>query len=159
MSNRKSNNSRKRKGAEVEWQDYRPPDEVIQERLIDGTSIPNDFEDQLAKALQESHFEYEQIQIQNEKQFQQKYEEEFTRRKELFAEVLFTMKKLMTFDQEVKRVFEFLDPILQDFAEQKIDLLKIEGEMHSLIFKTIFSLRLKNKECLQHLANVILKEE
>jgi hypothetical protein len=87
----------------------RRPDKVKREILLDDTR--SDFERQLDEALYISLQELKESEEKNklyEDEIYSNYLCETTRRRELFRELLFDLRKLIKFDKEIKEIYEII---------------------------------------------------
>jgi hypothetical protein len=97
--------------------EIRQPDSVISEQLLNDTR--SEFQKQMDEAMYISLQEikkYEESNQKYENELIQQYVEETTRRKELFTSFLFDLNRLMKFDNEVREIYQIIEPIIDSFV-------------------------------------------
>ena len=134
----------------------RAPDEVINEQLLPDNR--SEFEKQMDEAM------YLSLQEMKEKELSlQKYEDELikqyadetNRRKGLFTSFLFDLNKLMKFDKEVREIYEIIEPIIDSYCEQTIQICELDEETYKKIFGLLNKIRV-NKDGLELLKTIIV---
>ena len=143
-----------------DYEDYnvRPPDESINEQLLEDTR--NDFEKQIDEAIYLSRQEIIDNQIQNtefETKLLQNYKEETKRRTDIFKEFLFNLNKIGKFDKEIREIYYIVDPIIESYCNQLITSYEFDTETYDKIFNSIKKIRM-NEEILNILKTIILRE-
>lgn len=136
----------------------RPADQVITEQLIQDNR--SDFEKQIDEALYISLQEIKQQEEINrtfEEQLMKEHSEESSRRKEIFNEFLFNLNKIKRFDNEVREIYEIIDPIIEAYCIQAIQFCVFDEETYNKIFNTLIKTR-NNKLAFDTLKTIILKE-
>ena len=139
------------------YDEIRPPDKVITERLVEDARC--EFQKQMDEAFYLSMQE-----LDNYQRKQQEYEEEIIKthlnetnnRREKFSKLLTDIKKLIKFDTNVKEVYEITEPILDAYCEQHIEMWETDEETHDKIFKTLTAIR-TDKIAIELLKKIIIK--
>jgi hypothetical protein len=135
----------------------RRPDKVKRERLLDDTR--SDFERQLDEALYISLQELKESEEKNklyEDEIYSNYLCETTRRRELFRELLFDLRKLIKFDKEIKEIYEIIEPIIESYCGQFIDCFEADEETYNRIFDVLGTIR-TNKNNIELCKGIIAK--
>ena len=138
--------------------DIRQPDESINEQLLEDTR--NDFEKQIDEAIYLSRQEIIENQIKNtefETKLLKEYEDETKRRKEIFKEFLFNLNKIGKFDNEIREIFNIIDPIIESYCNQVILSYEFDKETYDKIFNVINKIRM-NEGIKNILQTIILRE-
>lgn len=136
----------------------RPPDEVRSERLIEDNR--SEFEKQIDEALYSSIEEFNK-----QKEFNDKYEEELKndylnkckKRKETFEGFLFSLKKLIKYDKEIKEIYNIIEPIIDSYCSQYIEVCQLDPITFDKIFSVLSKTR-TNKETIEILKTIILTD-
>lgn len=157
MSNKRTRyETESESGDDISDEEVRTPDEIKREKLIDHDHDNPDYE--LNKAISESIEEYNEY-IKNihsyEKQLIESIENEKKKRREICEPILFELKKLSKFDNEVKNIYDILDPVLESYMFQFIDKCEFDEETKNIIFNTLYKLRIK-RENIEILKTIIL---
>ena len=136
----------------------RPPDHSFNDQLIQDTR--SDFEKQIDEAMylsiQEIN-EQQNINKQYEERLMKDYLEESKRRREKFKNFLFNLNKLSKFDKEVREIYEILDPIIESYCSQSIEVCELDEKSYDRIFNILKNIR-NNQLAFDTLKNIILKE-
>jgi len=147
---------------ENENEDIRAPDEPVREQLIPSSSfVPTEddnYEKELQRALEASMLEYELEQQAIEEQMRVAYEAEVVRRREMFEEMLTTMKRISRYDTQIQEVLHIVGPIVEMFVEQRIDAYGVDEDVYQRIFGTMPLIRMK-QENIELLQFLIYKKE
>jgi len=133
----------------------RPPDNSIREQLLEDDR--SDFQKQIDEALYLSMQEWNQEQIhqkQYEEKIMQEYQLETDRRRELFKDFLFNLRKIGKYDKEVNNVVELLEPIIDHYCLQYIEQCELEEFTYRTIFNTLQKIR--NQSAVSLLKSIIL---
>lgn len=136
----------------------RAPDEVIRETLLEDTR--SDFEKQLDEAMYLSMQEIQQqseINQQYEEHLLKNYLDETNRRLNLFKNFMTNMTKLCRFDNEVREIYNILEPIIESYCGQYFETCELDGETYDKIFNTLKNIR-NDKQAFDTLKTIILRE-
>ena len=139
--------------------DIRPPDDVVSEQLLEDNR--SEFEKQMDEAMYLSMQEMKQqrdINREYEEQLLKDYAAETNRRTELFKDFLLNLKKIGKFDNEVREIYEILDPIIDSYCGQCIETCELDEETYDNILKTLNKIR-NNPLALDTLKTIILIEK
>jgi hypothetical protein len=136
----------------------RPPDDVVRETLLEDTR--SDFEKQLDEtmylSMQEINYQQD-IYHQYEEQLVKNYALESNRRNEIFKKFLFNLNKVGKFDNEVREIYNILDPIIESYCGQYIETCELDGETYDKIFDTLKKIR-NDQQAFDALKTIILRE-
>ena len=140
----------------IEAENYRPPDEVIKETLIQNNI--NDYDKELERAIYLSM----QENIQEQKKYQE-YEDKLVNeynivlleRREKFKDLLFDLNKISKFDKNIKETYEIIEPIIEAYCNQFIEIYEVDEETYTCIFKALSTIR-TNKKNVEFLKTIIL---
>jgi len=136
----------------------RAPDEVVRETLLEDTR--SDFEKQLDEAMYLSMQEMNQqrdINQQYEEQLLKDYSDETKRRVNLFKNFMTNMTKLCRFDQEVRHVYNIIEPIIESYCGQCIETCELDEGTYDTIFNTLKKIR-NDQQAFDTLKTIILRE-
>lgn len=136
----------------------RPPDEVVRETLLEDTR--SDFEKQMDEAMYLSMQEMKQqreINEQYEEQLLKNYADETKRRINLFKNFMANMTKLCRFDNEVREIYNILDPIIESYCDLYFETCELDGGTYDKIFDTLKKIR-NDQQALDTLKTIILRE-
>ena len=136
----------------------RPPDEVVRETLLEDTR--SDFEKQMDEAMYLSMQEMKQqreINEQYEEQLLKNYADETKRRINLFKNFMANMTKLCKFDNEVREIYNILDPIIESYCGLYFETCELDGGTYDKIFDTLKKIR-NDQQALDTLKTIILRE-
>lgn len=137
----------------------RPPDEVRKERLMEDTR--SDFQKEIDEAMYLSMQEMKQVQDINEQyeeEIMKQYNEETIRRKEIFTKFLLDLNRLNKIDKEVREIYEIVEPIIDSYCLQYIQICELDSETYEKIFKLLGKIR-TDKNAIEILKTIILKDE
>jgi len=138
--------------------DIRSPDESFNDQLIEDTR--NDFEKDIDEAIylsmNEMNQERDKIK-QYEEKLKKDYTDEINRRKNIFKDFLFNLSKISKFDNEVREIYEIIDPIIDLYCAQYITICELDAESYDKIFDTLKKIR-NIQVVLDTLKTIILKE-
>ena len=137
----------------------RPADGVKSELLHQDTRI--EYEKELEEAINLSSMEYREKEIKNEK-----FEEEIianyykvsNERRDIFREFLFDLGKLIRFDKETKEIYEIIEPIIESYCDQFIEICELDEVTYDRIFKALKGIR-TNKKNIESLAILLIRKE
>jgi hypothetical protein len=138
--------------------EIRPPDEVIREQLIEDTRT--DFEKEMDEAINLSMLdiiEKQNINFQYEEEILKQYNEESCKRKESFTKFLLDLNKLGKLDKEVGEIYEIIEPIVESYCSQFIQICELDYETHNKIFNLLGKIR-TDKSAVEILKTIIIKE-
>jgi hypothetical protein len=141
-----------------EEDNIRPPDESVNDQLFEDTR--SDFEKQIDEAIYISTQEIKQNQILNtqyEEQLLKDYAEETNRRKDFFKDFLFNINKIGKFDNEVREIYDIIEPIIESYCNQYIKSCELDETTYNKIFSTLKKIR-NNSLPLETLKTIILNE-
>lgn len=136
----------------------RAPDEVIRETLLEDTR--SDFEKQLDEAMYLSMQEIQQqreINKQYEEDLLKNYVDETNRRLNLFKNFMANMNKLCRFDNEVREIYNILEPIIESYCGQYFETCELDEETYDKIFNTLKKIR-NDQQAFDTLKTIILRE-
>jgi hypothetical protein len=136
----------------------RPPDESFSERLIEDTR--SDFEKETDEAINISIQEIkkqQEIYQQYEEELIKNYNSESNRRKEIFKDFLFNLNKISKFDKEIREIYDIIDPIIDSYCSQCIEVCELDAETYDKIFDTLKKIR-NNSIAFYILKTIILRE-
>jgi len=136
----------------------RPPDESFNERLLEDTRT--EFEKQIDDAIyismqemnkqQDINKQYEDLIINN-------YTDETNRRTGIFKEFLVNINKIGKFDKEVREIYDIIDPIIESYCSQYIEVCELDEQTYDKIFNILKKIR-NNQIVFDTLKTIILKE-
>jgi hypothetical protein len=139
----------------------RAPDSVINEQLIqqdNRSPYDNEIEEAIYLSLQESQ-STSVLNEENDKyeeELIQQYKKETEERKNIFAKLLFEMNRLSRIDKEVKEVYEMVEPIIESYCNQMIEVCELDDKTYEKIFHIISKIRI-NVQNIELLKSIILK--
>ena len=137
----------------------RPPEESFNERLLEDTRT--EFEKQIDEAMYLSMKEINQqqdINRQYEEQLMKDYFEESNRRKDIFKDFLFNLNKLIKFDKDIREIYNIIEPIIESYCSQCIEVCELDEETYDKIFDTLKKIR-NNQIAFDTLKSIILMEQ
>jgi hypothetical protein len=134
----------------------RRPDNVITEQISqEGIS---EYEKQLIEATQQSIKELEEQQneqINYERMIIQEHTHETKRRVEIFKEFLLHLQKISSFDQEIREIYEIIQPIIDAYCGQIVNHYELDEITYNKIFNTLRNVR-HTDTCITELKKNIL---
>ncbi len=137
----------------------RPPDEVVREQLLEDNR--SDFEKQIDEAIYLSYQdikEKQDLSRKYEEQILKDFNEETNKRKQIFEKFLFDLNKVGKFDKEIGVIYEIIEPIIESYCLQYINICELDVETHEKIFKLLGKIR-TDKSAVEILRTIILKDE
>lgn len=137
----------------------RPPDAVVTEQLLQDTR--DDFEKEIDEAIYLSYQDIREKQEFNrkyEEQILQEYNEETSRRKQIFEKLRFDLNKLSKIDKETKEVFDISEPIIEAYCSQYINYFKFDIKTYEKIFNLLSKIR-TDKNAVEILKTIIILDE
>ena len=134
----------------------RRPDNVITEQISqEGIS---EYEKQLIEATQQSIKELEEQQNEQfnyERMLIQEHTHETKRRIEIFKEFLLRLQKISSFDQEIREIYEIIQPIIDAYCGQIVNHYELDEITYNKIFNTLRNVR-HTDTCITELKKNIL---
>lgn len=127
-------------------ENIRPPDEVKKERLCQDNR--NNFEkemEEMEEAIKCSLQEHEEISKNYEDKLINEYLLETNKRRDTFKSILFDLSKLIKYDQNIKEIYEIIEPIIDAYCNQYIQNYEIDEITYNRIFKVIGTIRTDKK--------------
>ena len=113
----------------------RRPDNVITEQI--SQEDISEYEKQLIEATQQSIKELEEQQNEQfnyERKLIQEHTHETKRRVEIFKEFLLRLQKISSFDQEIREIYEIIQPIIDAYCGQIINHYELDEITYNKIF-------------------------
>ena len=120
----------------------RRPDNVITEQI--SQEDISEYEKQLIEATQQSIKELEEQQNEQfnyERMLIQEHTHETKRRIEIFKEFLLRLQKISSFDQEIREIYEIIQPIIDAYCGQIINHYDLDEITYNKIFDTLRKVR------------------
>ena len=136
----------------------RPPDKVIKERLIEDNRC--EFQKQMDKALYNSLQEFkkqDEMNMSYEEELIKIYNEECTRRKNVFREFLLNINRISKFDAKVKEIYEIIEPIIDSYCNQIVQFCSFDEDTYNKIFNILKTIR-NNQIAFDTLKTIIIKD-
>lgn len=136
----------------------RKPDEVIRETLIEDNR--DNYEKQIDEAMYLSMQEMNQERVINH-QYEEKllkdYADERNRRVNLFKNFMANITKLCKFDNEVREIYNIIDPIIESYCGQFIESCELDQQTYDKIFDILKKIR-NDQQAFATLKTIILRE-
>jgi hypothetical protein len=131
-------------------ENIRTPDSIINEQLIQEQEqdLEMSYNKDIEEAIYLSFQETKQSDILNEEnekyeeQLIQQFQKETIERKKKFSQILFTMERLIKIDKEVNEVYEIIEPIIESYCNQMIEVCELDEKTYEKIFYIISKIRL-----------------
>jgi hypothetical protein len=124
----------------------RRPDEVKKERLCqDNRSNVEKEMEEMEEAIKCSLQEHEEISKNYEDKLINEYLLETNKRRDNFKSILFDLSKLIKYDQNIKEIYEIIEPIIDAYCIQYIKNYEIDEITYNRIFKVIGTIRTDKK--------------
>jgi hypothetical protein len=137
----------------------RQPDDVVSEQLLEDTR--SEYEKQIDEAIylscQEMR-EKEMLARKYEEQLIQDYNEETDKRKQNFEKFLFDLHKVSKIDKEIRVIYDIIEPIVESYCSQYINICELDVETYEKIFKLLGKVR-TDKTAVEFLKTIILKDD
>ena len=137
----------------------RPADNVKREILQEDTR--SEYQKQIDEAIHLSSLEYIENQKNNskyEKEIIENYHKVSNERKENFCDFLFDVNKLIRFDKEIKEIYEIIEPIIDAYCSQFIEICELDSITYDRIFKALKGIR-TNKNSIELLKTILIRNE
>ena len=130
-------------------ENIRIPDEVKKERLCqDNRSNFEKEMEEMEEAIKCSLQEHEEI-AKNYEDFEDKLINEYlletNKRRDTFKSILFDLSKLIKYEQNIKEIYEIIEPIIDAYCSQYIQNYEIDEITYNRIFKVIGTIRTDKK--------------
>ena len=127
-------------------ENIRIPDEVKKERLCqDNRSNFEKEMEEMEEAIKCSLQEHEEISKNYEDKLINEYLLETNKRRDTFKSILFDLSKLIKYDQNIKEIYEIIEPIIDAYCSQYIQNYEIDEITYNRIFKVIGTIRTDKK--------------
>lgn len=126
----------------MDHDDVRYPDEIINEQLIED--VRDDFEKQIDDAIKISIQDITLHQIKNQEYEQQvigEYKQIFNERQSLFSDLMQVLIKLSKYDNQIKNIYEIIEPIIESYCSQYINVCELDVDTYNKIFNTLKTIR------------------
>jgi len=136
----------------------RPPDEAKTEQLLEDTR--SDFEKEIDEAIYLSYQdirEKQELSRKYEEQILKEYNEETNRRRDIFRDLLLSLNKISRFDKEIREIYEIIDPIIDSYCSQYIEICELDEKTYDKIFGLLKKIR-NNQSASNLLKEIIIKE-
>lgn len=138
--------------------DIREPDSIIREQLMEDNR--SEYDKQIDEAIKLSYkdmIEQEEMSRKYEEQLLNEYNEESNRRREIFRDFLLNLNKISRFDKEVREIYEIIEPIIDSYCSQYIEICELDEKMYDKIFGMLKKIR-NNQLAFDRLNTIIIKE-
>ena len=135
----------------------RPADKVFKEKLVEDNR--SDFEKEIDEAMRLSLEEanlFNDLNNDFEKELIQKFEKKKIERKEIFGRFLLDLNRIIRLDKDVKDIYEIIEPIIDGYCNQLIDICEFDGETYDKIFKVLSTVR-TDKTCVDILKTIFIR--
>ena len=135
----------------------RPADKVFKEQLVEDNR--SDFEKEIDEAMRLSLEEanlFNDLNNDFEKELIQKFEKDKIERKEIFGKFLLDLNRIIRLDKDVKDIYEIIEPIIDGYCNQLIDICEFDGETYDKIFKVLSTIR-TDKTCVDILKTILIR--
>jgi len=136
----------------------RKPDEVVRETLLEDNrdNYQKQIDEAMYLSMQEMNQERE-INHQYEEKLLKDYADETNRRVNLFKNFMANMTKLCKFDNEVREIYNILDPIIESYCGQFIETCELDQQTYHKIFDILKKIR-NDQQAFDTLKTIILRE-
>lgn len=143
--------------------EVRRPDDIRRERLIGATGFnenevgPED--DEFNRAIYESirFHEFERIEEKNMNRIMKMFQDEKIQRQKIFDKLLTDLARLKRMDQDASFVLDIIEPIIDAYCEQQIEICELEIHTHQKVFKYLTRTR-TDQSAVDKLSKIILPE-
>jgi len=135
----------------------RPADKAFKEQLVEDNR--SEFEKEIDKAMRISLEEAITLNDLNnhfEKELIQKFQKKKIERKEIFGKFLSDLNRLIRFDKDVKDVYEIIEPIIDGYCNQLIDIYDFDEDTYNKIFQVLSTVR-TDKKCVDILKTILIR--
>ena len=99
----------------------------------------------MEEAIKYSLQEHEEISKNYEDKLINEYLLETNKRRDNFKSILFDLSKLIKYDQNIKEIYEIIEPIIDAYCSQYIKNYEIDEITYNRIFKVIGTIRTDKK--------------
>ena len=136
----------------------RKPDEVVRETLLEDNrdNYQKQIDEAMYLSMQEMNQERE-INHEYEEKILKDYADETNRRVNLFKNFMANITKLCKFDNEVREIYNILDPIIDSYCGQFIETCELEQKTYDKIFDILKKIR-NDQQAFDTLKTIILIE-
>jgi hypothetical protein len=120
----------------------RPPDNVVSDQLLEDNR--SDYEKQMDEALYLSYQEMkekDEIHRKYEELLIKEYNEEKDKRTQQFTKFLLDVKKVGMIDKEIRDICEIIEPIIELYCNQHINVCEIDKSSCEKIFRLLNTIR------------------
>jgi hypothetical protein len=139
----------------------RLPDKVKREKLIEDYS--NDFEEsdeELKQAINLSkneHKKQEELNKKFEEEIINSFHKLIEERKKIFSSLKIELIRLSKYDNEIKEIYEILEPIFESYCMQLIELIELDTITYNKIFNVLSTIRI-DKDSIKMLKTIIINK-
>lgn len=136
----------------------RKPDEVVRETLLEDNrdNYQKQIDEAMYLSMQEMNQERE-INHEYEEKILKDYADETNRRVNLFKNFMANITKLCKFDNEVREIYNILDPIIDSYCGQFIETCELDQQTYDKIFDILKKIR-NDQQAFDTLKTIILIE-
>jgi hypothetical protein len=136
----------------------RKPDEVVRETLLEDNrdNYQKQIDEAMYLSMQEMNQERE-INHEYEEKILKDYADETNRRVNLFKNFMANITKLCKFDNEVREIYNILDPIIESYCGQFIETCELDQQTYDKIFDILKKIR-NDQQAFDTLKTIILIE-
>ena len=138
--------------------DIRSPDKIQVEQLLYDRDDRDNFEKEMDEVIKLSIEEMTNNIYKNEdyeKQVINDYEKEMMERRTTFSELLKVLIKLSKYDNEIKDIYDIIEPIIESYCAQFISECELDGETCRRIFKVLDTIRI-DRNIIEKLKTIIV---
>ena len=135
----------------------RPVDKVFKEQLVEDNR--SDFEKEVDEALRislEEAITFNDLNNKFEEELIEKFEKKKIDRREMFAKFLLDLNRIIRLDKDVKDIYKIIEPIIDGYCNQLIEICEFDQETYDKIFKVLSTIR-TDKTCIDILQTIIIK--
>ena len=139
-------------------ENIRKPDEVVRETLLEDNrdNYQKQIDEAMYLSMQEMNQERE-INHEYEEKILKDYADETNRRVNLFKNFMANITKLCKFDNEVREIYNILDPIIDSYCGQFIETCELDQQTYDKIFDILKKIR-NDQQAFDTLKTIILIE-
>ena len=136
----------------------RKPDEVVRETLLEDNrdNYQKQIDEAMYLSMQEMNQERE-INHEYEEKILKDYADETNRRVNLFKNFMANITKLCKFDNEVREIYNILDPIIDSYCGQFIETCELDQQTYDKNFDILKKIR-NDQQAFDTLKTIILIE-
>lgn len=137
----------------------REPDPSYLEQIMED-EYPTAIDKELNDAIYLSLDSWREEQIQNQK-FEEElinyFENEKKKRTQYFEKLLFDLQKIKKYDNEIREIYEIIEPIITSYCDQFFNTCTIDCCTYSKIFRLLETIR-TDKNAISVLKTIIISE-